>query len=61
MIELGPHAGYIIFSYLGALAIVSALIAYVLVSAKRVESRLKSLEARGIRRRSASSDGATSG
>jgi heme exporter protein D len=53
VIELGPHAAYIIWSYLGVAILVVALIFYVAWDARRVRQRLKDLEERGIRRRSA--------
>jgi heme exporter protein D len=58
MIDLGPHAAYIVASYAGVAALIAALIAYVRWDARSVERRLKSLEARGIRRRSAQGEGA---
>ena len=52
MIDLGPHAVFILWGYAGvALAMVS-LIAWTVVSAAGVEKRLAELEAQGVRRRS---------
>jgi heme exporter protein D len=51
--NLGPHADFIIWSYVGAAVCVVALIGYAVIEAQRVRGRLKTLEARGIRRRSA--------
>jgi len=53
MIELGPYADYILWAYAGVGIIVAALIAWVVYDARRVKARLKSLEERGVRRRSA--------
>ncbi len=53
MIELGPYADYILWAYAGVALLVIALIAWVVYDARRVTARLKSLEERGIRRRSA--------
>ena len=53
MIELGPHAAYIIWSYAGVAILVAVLIGYVAWDARRVRLRLEALEERGIRRRSA--------
>ena len=55
MIELGPHAPYIVWSYAGVALLLAVLIGYVLWDAGRVRARLKALEERGIRRRSAAS------
>lgn len=54
MIELGPHAGYILGAYAGVALLLAALVGYVLWEARRVAQRLQALEDRGIRRRSAS-------
>jgi heme exporter protein D len=53
MIELGPYAGYIIGAYAGVTVLVITLVGYVLWDARRVAARLKDLEDRGVRRRSA--------
>jgi heme exporter protein D len=53
MIELGPHAAYIVWSYLGVAIAIAALIFYVAWDSRRVRKQLKALEDRGIRRRSA--------
>jgi heme exporter protein D len=52
MIDLGPHAVFIVSAYAGVLIGVVALIAYAAVDARRVRAHLKDLDARGIRRRS---------
>jgi heme exporter protein D len=51
--DLGPHAVFIIWAYLGIGLATLGLIAYVALSARRAGERLKALEAQGIRRRSA--------
>ncbi|HTM77697.1 MAG TPA: heme exporter protein CcmD [Devosia sp.] len=53
MIDLGPHAVFIIAAYGGVTLVVAALIASTLFDARRVASKTAALEARGIRRRSA--------
>jgi heme exporter protein D len=53
MIELGPYADYILWAYAGVAVLIAALIAWVAYDARRVNARLKSLEQRGIKRRSA--------
>ena len=55
MIDLGPHAPYIVWAYLGVALLLGGLIAWVAWDARRVKARLNTLEARGIRRRSAGS------
>lgn len=52
MIDLGPHATFIIWSYAGVGLAVAVLIAVVAYSSARARARLKALEDRGIRRRS---------
>lgn len=53
MIDLGPHAVFIIWAYVGVVLGVAGLIIAALVGARRTEAQLKALEAQGIRRRSA--------
>jgi heme exporter protein D len=55
MIELGPYADYILWAYAGATLLVLALVGWVVYDARRVARKLKALEERGIRRRSAGS------
>lgn len=50
--DLGPHAVFIIWAYLGVAVLIGALIAYVAWEARRVARRLEALEEKGIRRRS---------
>lgn len=53
--DLGPHAAFIVWAYAGAALLVAGLIFYVAWEARRVAARLKVLEDKGIRRRSAGS------
>ena len=53
MIDLGPHAVFIVWSYTGVAMLIAVLIGYVLWDARRVAAKLRALEERGIRRRSA--------
>jgi heme exporter protein D len=53
--DLGPHAEFIIWAYGGSAALVAALVVYVAWDARRIAARLKALEDKGIRRRSAGS------
>ncbi|MET3897759.1 heme exporter protein D [Devosia sp. UYZn731] len=53
MIDLGPHAVFIVSAYAGVTLAVVALIAWTLFDARRTASKMAALEARGIRRRSA--------
>ena len=55
MIDLGTHAEYIIWGYVGVVVVTAALIAWVRWDSRRVAERLKTLDAQGIRRRSAGS------
>ena len=52
MIDLGPHADFIIWAYAGVTLAVFALIAWLVTDGRRVEKRLAELEAQGARRRS---------
>ena len=53
MIELGPHADYILWAYAGVALLVFGLIAWVVYDSRRVARKLKALDERGVRRRSA--------
>ncbi|SHF57890.1 heme exporter protein D [Kaistia soli DSM 19436] len=59
MSGFGEHAGYIIGAYGLAALIVFGVVAWVLVDGRAQRRRLKELEARGIRRRSAARRGET--
>lgn len=50
--DLGPHAEFIIWAYLGVAVLVLALIFYIVWEARHVSRRLKALDEKGIRRRS---------
>jgi heme exporter protein D len=51
MIDLGPHAAFIIWAYMGVAVAVGALIAWTILDARRVERRAAQLEVSGGRRR----------
>jgi len=53
MIDLGPHAVFIVWAYIGVAVAVAAIIALVVIDARRVRAKLAALEAQGVRRRSA--------
>lgn len=52
MIDLGPHAIFIVSAYGGVAAAVLGLVAHVALDRRAVERRLKALEAQGVGRRS---------
>lgn len=52
MMELGPHAAYIVGTYLGVALVIAGLIGWVAWDGHRVRARLRALEEQGIRRRS---------
>jgi heme exporter protein D len=52
MIDLGPHAVFIIWAYVGVIIACAGLIAYVVSDRRGVEKRIAALEAQGVRRRS---------
>ena len=54
MIDLGPHAAFIIAAYLMAAIVVLALIAWVIADHDAQRRLLADLEARGVTRRSKS-------
>lgn len=51
MIDLGPHAIYIIWAYIGVALAVAALAGWTLLDARRTRRRLAELEAANPRRR----------
>ena len=51
---LGPHAGFIVASYIAVAAVVAALIVWVIADYRRQRATLADLEQRGIARRSMS-------
>lgn len=52
MIDLGPHASFIVASYAAMAAVLVALVAWLIFDGRRQASMLADLEARGITRRS---------
>ncbi|RUT30029.1 heme exporter protein CcmD [Arsenicitalea aurantiaca] len=52
MIELGQHAAFIVWAYLGVFIAMGTLIGLAILGDRRARGRLADLEARGIRRRS---------
>jgi heme exporter protein D len=52
MIDLGQHAEFIVWGYVGVAIATLALIGYVAWDSRRVKAKLAALEAQGIRRRS---------
>ena len=53
MIDLGPHAVFIVAGYAGVTLGTLGLIVLTMVQSRRTKARLKALEAQGARRRSA--------
>lgn len=56
MIDLGPHAVFIVWAYLGVALAVAGLLAWTLIDARRTARRLQALEAQAPRRRPAQVD-----
>ncbi len=56
-LDLGPHAAFIWASYAAVALVVAALIVWLLADGARYRKKLAELEARGVRRRSASEKG----
>jgi heme exporter protein D len=54
LMDLGPHAEFIVVAYAVAAAVVAGLVAWVLLDHRRQKLVLADLEARGIARRSES-------
>ena len=50
--DLGPHAVFIIWAYVGVGIVTLGLIGWVWWQSRTVKARLAALEAKGIRRRS---------
>lgn len=53
MIDLGPHAVFIVWAYVGVALAIGAIVGLVVLDARRVRARLATLDAQGVRRRSA--------
>ena len=49
------HLVFIVWAYVGVTVLIAALIGYVVWDARRIAARLRALEEKGIRRRSAGS------
>jgi heme exporter protein D len=52
MIDLGPYADYIVWSYAGVAMMVALAVVWVVWQSRQVKLLLRSLEERGIKRRS---------
>ncbi len=50
--NLGPHAAFIWACYAAVAAVMTLLVAWVMIDGRRQQSRLDEFEARGVRRRS---------
>ena len=50
--NLGPHVGFIVTAYVAAIAIVAALVAWIVFERRHLDRVLNEFEAHGIRRRS---------
>jgi heme exporter protein D len=52
MMDLGPHAAFIVIAYAAAITIVAALVIWVALDRRHIARMLAELEAQGISRRS---------
>jgi heme exporter protein D len=52
MTSLGPHAFFIVASYIAAAIVLAGLIGWVVIDYRRQQAILKALEASGVTRRS---------
>jgi heme exporter protein D len=50
--DLGPHAAFIVWSYLVTFAVLGGMIAWVVLDGRAQRRALAALEARGVKRRS---------
>jgi heme exporter protein D len=59
--DLGPHAAFIVAAYAAMIVVLSGLVTWLLFDGWRQARALEALEARGVKRRSATAakDGAT--
>ena len=55
--DLGPHAAFIVISYVAVCAIVALMVIWVVIDHRRQLRTLRELEADGVVRRSARQDG----
>jgi heme exporter protein D len=55
LVNLGPHAGFIVAAYAATAAVVAALVAWVIADHAAQKRALADLERRGVTRRSAES------
>ena len=55
--NLGPHAGFIVGAYAATVAVLAALIGWIVTDARRQNRLLAELEAKGVTRRSAKAKG----
>lgn len=55
LLDLGPHAAFIILSYAAVAATVAGLIVWLVIDGRKQSAGLAKLEKRGIRRRAAGS------
>ncbi len=53
MTSLGPHAFFIVASYVAAVTVLVGLVGWVIVDYRHQQATLKALEASGVTRRSA--------
>ena len=53
MMDLGPHAVFIVAGYAGVTLGTLALVVWTWAQSRAIAARLKALEAQGVRRRSA--------
>ncbi len=52
MIELGKHADYVVFAWVGVALVTLLVIGWVWLQSRRAKARIAALESQGIRRRS---------
>ena len=52
MMNLGPHAAFIVMSYAAAFAIVAALVLWVALDRRHLRRTMEELEGQGVTRRS---------
>jgi heme exporter protein D len=57
MIDLGPHAAFIVGAYAATVIVLAGLIAWIVVDARTQNRLLAELEAQGVIRRSAKKKG----